>query len=111
MSDTRRRTIPFGRWAVVLGCVLFFAAPLVALALFSFTSKAGWSTDAYTAIAKDPQFWKSVGLSLTLAVVTTALSLLLMVPTVLWVHMRAPSTGVWWRPSPCWSSPYRRSPW
>lgn len=90
MSDTRRRTIPFGRWAVVLGCVLFFAAPLVALALFSFTSKAGWSTDAYTAIAKDPQFWKSVGLSLTLAVVTTALSLLLMVPTVLWVHMRAP---------------------
>lgn len=90
VSDPRRRGVPIGRWAVVIGCVVFFAAPLIALALFSFTGKAGWTADAYTAIAKDPQFWKSVGLSLTLAAATTALSLLLMVPTVLWVHMRAP---------------------
>jgi putative spermidine/putrescine transport system permease protein len=82
--------MPVGRWAVVAGCVIFFAAPLVSLALFSFTSKNGWSSEAYAAIARDPQFWKSVGLSLLLAVVTTVLSLLLMVPTVLWVHLRAP---------------------
>ena len=85
-----RRSVPAGRWAVVIGCLVFFAAPLVALALFSFTSRAGWSLEAYTTIAKDPQFWKSFALSLTLAVVTTVLSLLLMVPTVLWVHLRAP---------------------
>ena len=48
-----------------------------ALKSSSFTGKAGWTADAYTAIAKDPQFWKSVGLSLTLAAATTALSLLL----------------------------------
>jgi len=87
---TAYRRNPVGRWAVVAGCVVFFAAPLIALAVFSFTSKSGWSIDAYTAIAKDPQFWKSVGLSLLLALVTTVLSLLLMVPTVLWVHLRAP---------------------
>ena len=85
-----RAKTPVGSWAVVIGCVLFFAVPLVSLALFSFTGKDGWNMDAYTATAKDPQFWKSVGLSLTLALVTTVLSLLLMVPTVLWVHLRAP---------------------
>lgn len=90
MTSAAARRKPVGSWAVVLGCVIFFAAPLVSLALFSFTSKNGWSIDAYTAIAKDPQFWKSVGLSLMLALVTTVLSLLLMVPTVLWVHLRAP---------------------
>ncbi len=90
MTGTRVRTAHLGRWAVVIGCIVFFAAPLISLALFSFTAKNGWSADAYTAIAKDPQFWKSVGLSLMLAFVTTVLSLLLMVPTVLWVHLRAP---------------------
>lgn len=90
MTGTRVRRAPFGRWAVVIGCIAFFAAPLISLALFSFTGKNGWSAAAYTAIAKDPQFWKSVGLSLMLALVTTVLSLLLMVPTVLWVHLRAP---------------------
>ena len=90
MTSTVARRKPLGRWAVVVGCVIFFAVPLIALAVFSFTSKNGWSVDAYTAIVKDPQFWKSVGLSLMLALVTTVFSLLLMVPTVLWVHLRAP---------------------
>ena len=90
MTRTAHRRAPVGRWAVVAGCVIFFAVPLIALAVFSFTSKNGWSLDAYTAIANDPQFWRSVGLSLMLALVTTVLSLLLMVPTVLWVHLRAP---------------------
>lgn len=90
MTGTRSRRAPLGRWAVVIGCVIFFAVPLVSLALFSFTGKNGWSGDAYTTIARDPQFWKSVGLSLMLALATTVLSLLLMVPTVLWVHLRAP---------------------
>ena len=90
MTGAAHRRAPIGRWAVVVGCVVFFAVPLIALAVFSFTSKNGWSIDAYTAIARDPQFWRSVGLSLMLALVTTVLSLLLMVPTVLWVHLRAP---------------------
>ncbi len=111
MSGPRRHVVPVGRWAGVIGCVVFFAAPLIALALFSFTGKAGWTTDAYTAIAKDPQFWKSVGLSLSLAAATTALSLMLMVPTVLWVHMRAPQYRSLVRPSPCWCSRCRQSPW
>lgn len=90
MTGTGLRRAPLGRWSIVIGCVIFFAAPLISLALFSFTGKSGWSADAYLTIAKDPQFWRSVGLSLVLALVTTVLSLLLMVPTVLWVHLRAP---------------------
>jgi putative spermidine/putrescine transport system permease protein len=86
---TRSRA-PIGRWAIVALCVAFFAVPLVALAIFSFTSGSGWTTAAYSAIFRDPQFWKSVGLSLLLATLTTVLSLALMVPTVLWVHLRAP---------------------
>lgn len=86
----RRAPVPVGRWLVVIGCVVFFALPLISLAVFSFTSGSGWTAEAYAGIVRDPQFWRSVGLSLLLALLTTAASLALMVPTVLWVHLRAP---------------------
>lgn len=79
-----------GLAAIVVACVAFFVIPLLSLAVFSFTSGKGWTLDAYRDIVGDPQFWSSVGLSLLLAAVTTLISLLLMVPTVLWVHLRAP---------------------
>lgn len=90
MSGAPRRRGSAGRWTVVVACVAFFALPLISLALFSFSSGSGWTAAAYTGIFSDPKFWGSVGLSLLLALLTTVFSLMLMVPTVLWVHLRAP---------------------
>jgi len=87
----RRARPRVGLAAVVIACVLFFAVPLLCMAAFSFSGNGGWSTEAYTAILGDPAFWSSLALSLGLAALTTVLSLALMVPTVLWVHLRAPS--------------------
>jgi putative spermidine/putrescine transport system permease protein len=85
----RRRHL--GSALVVILCVLFFAIPLVSLAVFSFTgSTSGWTLQNYTGLFTDVEFWSSFGLSLVLAAVTTIVSLVIMVPTVLWVHLRAP---------------------
>lgn len=77
---------------VIVGlCCLYFVVPLLCLALFSFNVPTkGWTLENYQGIVADPQFWQALGLSLLLAALTTIFSLLLMVPTVLWVNLRAP---------------------
>jgi len=75
---------------IAIACLLFFAIPLICLAAFSVTSGDGLTIAAYSGIFSNPQFWSSTGLSLLLAALTTVLSLALMVPTVLWIHLRAP---------------------
>ena len=86
---------------VVLVCSLFFAAPLLALARYSFqnvpTILLGWSTlfdkwsvTGVTAVFREEAFWSSLRLSLTLAAGTVVLTIGLLVPTALWVHLRLP---------------------
>jgi len=70
---------------------LYFLVPLLATFLFSLRGKKDEiGFQAYFNVFADPNFAKSFGFSLEMAVLTVILSLGLLVPTVLWVHLRAP---------------------
>ncbi len=80
-------------WRVVwlsLGGV-YFVVPLVATVEFSLRGAPGsYELSAYSFILRDPQFQASFQLSLLLALETAALSLLLLLPTAYWIHVRLP---------------------
>ncbi len=69
----------------------YFIVPLIATAEFSLRAGRGrYDFSAYTFILRDPQFRGSFLLSFGLALETIAIALLLLVPTVYWVHLRLP---------------------
>ena len=77
---------------IVLGAV-YFLIPLLATFLFSIKNgQTGncCSLSAYGFILHDSQFWTTIRLSFELAVETIAVSLLLFVPTIYWVHLKLP---------------------
>ncbi len=82
-----RRHIGLGAFVIIV--IVFFAIPLISLLAFSFTGADGPTIDAWASIVENPGFYSALGLSLTLAVLTTIASLILMTATVLWVHLRA----------------------
>jgi len=73
-----------------LGAV-YFLVPLGATFLFSLRGKKDeLGFQAYLNVFADPNFLKSFAFSAEMALVTAVVSLVLVVPTVLWVHLRAP---------------------
>jgi putative spermidine/putrescine transport system permease protein len=87
--------------AVVVACGLFFILPLLAMARFALQNipmiRLGWSTLfdkwSFSGITKtfhDAEFRTSLFLSLKLAIGTVILTLALLLPTTLWVHLRLP---------------------
>ena len=98
---TRRRFGLLGPAAVVIVSALFFVLPLLAMARFSFqnvpmirlgrsTLFKEWSASGVTKAFKNPDFRSSLGLSVRLALFTVGLTLVLLLPTTLWVHLRIP---------------------
>lgn len=86
---------------VVFACAVFFTLPLLALARYSLqnvpTVRLGWSTlfdkwslSGLTKAFDDPHFGPTLTLSLKLALGTVLLTLALLLPTAIWVHMRLP---------------------
>jgi len=74
----------------VLGS-LYFLVPLAATFLFSLRGKKDeLGFQAYVNVLADPNFGATFGFSLEMALLTVGLSLGLLVPTVLWVQLRAP---------------------
>jgi putative spermidine/putrescine transport system permease protein len=69
---------------------LYFVVPLAATAEFSFREGEGYGVGAYRFIFDDPQFQETLWLSFKLALETIAISLVLFIPTVYWVHLRLP---------------------
>jgi putative spermidine/putrescine transport system permease protein len=90
-----RRRISFKvfRYAVLGLLGVFFLAPIAALVEFS-TRGAGLAASrtlqSWRAIASYPELVGAIRVSLELAVITTTVSLLLMVPTIVWVRLRLP---------------------
>jgi putative spermidine/putrescine transport system permease protein len=75
---------------VGLGALYFFL-PLIATFLFSLKGRKGvLSFVAYGNVFKDPQFLRTFVFSAEMALATIAAGLALLVPTVLWIHLRAP---------------------
>lgn len=70
---------------------LYFLVPLGATFLFSLRGKKDeLGFQAYLNVLADPNFGKSFAFSIEMAVLTVVLGLGLLIPTVLWVHLRAP---------------------
>ena len=76
---------------VVLGA--FFLLPLLAMLEFSTrgTTAGGRDLDAWRAIGDDPVLLDAIVTSLQLAVLTSVLMLVLLLPTMVWVHLRVPA--------------------
>ena len=79
----RRGSFPAWRWAILLIAGVYFLLPLYAAIRF-----AGFS--AFGAVVTQPGFGSALWLSVKLAVVTWAITMLLMIPTIVYVHLRLP---------------------
>ncbi len=79
----RWRSFPVWRWVIFLLAGAYFLIPLYAALRFA-------GLKAFPDIFKQSGFYPAIGLSLRLAVITTILTLVLMVPTTVYVHLRLP---------------------
>jgi putative spermidine/putrescine transport system permease protein len=79
----RRRSYPVWRWLILGIAGLYFLIPLYAA--FQFTG-----LKAFGQVFSQVGFSGALTLSIKLAVVTTVLTLVLMVPTTIYVHLRLP---------------------
>ena len=80
----------FGLNAVMISGALFFVIPIISAFIFSVQVGDGtYSIFAYVRMLQDPGLASSLWLSTRLALMTVAIVLLLMVPTVTWLHIRA----------------------
>jgi putative spermidine/putrescine transport system permease protein len=77
------RRFPYWRWIILVLAGFYFGLPLYAGFRF-----AGISS--FPSVASQEGFSDAFTLSLRLAGITTVLTLVLMVPTVIWVHLRLP---------------------
>jgi putative spermidine/putrescine transport system permease protein len=72
----------------------FFLIPLLAMLEFSTREPGGGRTGrAWVALVSDPALSSAIVTSLLLAVLTVALMLLLLVPTMVWVRLRVPAAS------------------
>ena len=91
MTPRRRISLSAAIW-LLLG-LAYFVIPLLATFLVSLRSDqtAKCCTFAnYSYILDDPEFWRTIKLSFIVALETIALTLVLLVPTVYWVHLKVP---------------------
>jgi putative spermidine/putrescine transport system permease protein len=78
-----RRSIPVWRWVILLVAAAYFLIPLYSALRF-----AGFR--AFTQVTSYPSFGSAFLLSLRLALIATVLTLVLMVPTTVYVYLRLP---------------------
>ncbi|MFZ5488734.1 MAG: ABC transporter permease [Thiomonas sp.] len=91
MNAAVRQRLPFSGIALLLVVGLYFALPLFATGVFSFWEGGEhYGLSAYASLVNQGEMWRSLWLSLRLALETIALSLVVLVPAVFWMHLRAP---------------------
>jgi len=95
MQARRRRRLNAFRYLVFTVFGLFFALPLLAMARFSLEgAKLGtWSVTAWRQIASYqgtgiPPLLSAIEITLELAVITCVVTLVLLVPTMIWIRLR-----------------------
>ena len=90
-KKARKRHVSFWTWFWLLMAALYFLVPLYSTLQFSLeTGQHSYGFKWYGQIFSDPAFRTSFLFSLRLAVETVIIGLVLMVPTVYWVHLRLP---------------------
>ncbi|MCW2718142.1 ABC transporter permease [Pseudonocardia sp.] len=86
-----RASRPWGRWIILVLFGAYFLIPLYAGLSFALTPDGSFSLGAFTGLVSAEGFTDAFGLSLSLALVTTVITLALMVPTAIFVHLRLPA--------------------
>jgi putative spermidine/putrescine transport system permease protein len=82
VTRTSRRP-PVWRWVILIVAGMYFLLPLYAAARFA-------GVKAYGALISQPGFGTALWLSVRLAIVTTLITLALMLPTAVYVHLKLP---------------------
>ncbi len=82
-AGRRRTSFPVWRWVILLIAGVYFLLPLYAALRFA-------GIHAFGTVFVQPGFWPALWLSARLAIITTAITLALMVPTAVYVHLRLP---------------------
>lgn len=86
-----RRRPAYWRWLVLVLTAVYFLLPLYAAVGFTLKGTDGHlTTKAYSGITHQPGFTDALSLSLRLAAVTVVITLVLLVPTVIYLHLRLP---------------------
>jgi putative spermidine/putrescine transport system permease protein len=90
MQSRRSRQLKIFRYVVFTVFSLFFLLPLLAMVRFSLqgSTSGTWSLTAWKQIASYPGLLSAVEITLELAVLTCAVVLVLLVPTMIWVRLR-----------------------
>ena len=90
-KKARKRRVSFWTWFWLIMAALYFLVPLYSTLQFSLeTGQHSYGFKWYSQIFADPAFRTSFLFSLRLAIETVIIGLVLMVPTVYWVHLRLP---------------------
>jgi len=79
----RREPLPVWRWVVLILAAVFFLLPLIVALRFA-------GLKAFGSVISQSGFTSSLGLSVRLAVITTVITIALMLPTTVYVHLRLP---------------------
>ncbi len=93
MTRSRRLKLQAFRIAVFIVCGLFFLVPIFAMIEFSTRGNAVNSPrnlDAWVRIPSTPELADAITVSLELALITSLMMLLLVLPTMVWVRLRLP---------------------
>jgi putative spermidine/putrescine transport system permease protein len=94
LRDSQRRRLNLFRYLAFTLFGLFFLLPLLAMVRFSLegSTPGSWSVAAWTQIVSypgPPPLLSSIEITLELAVLTSLVMLVLVVPTMIWVQLRA----------------------
>ncbi|WP_045388177.1 ABC transporter permease [Falsirhodobacter sp. alg1] len=78
-------------WAILILGAIYFILPLMGMIEFSLSMRRGeYSLDAYRIVLADPQFRRTFGYSVMMAIATIVVGMLLVVPTAYWVQLKLP---------------------
>ncbi|WP_422114715.1 ABC transporter permease [Brachybacterium sp. UNK5269] len=82
----------YAQIAVLVAAMVFFLLPWISAAMFGFSRPGDPFTFAnLTEVFQQGRAWESITATLLLAVAATVVSLVLLVPTLMFLHLRAPS--------------------
>jgi putative spermidine/putrescine transport system permease protein len=85
------RRVHWGRGVALFLAALYFIVPFYAAMQFCLQNINGqFSLETFSQVAQAPGFYSALWLSTQLAIVTMAIVLMLMVPTMIYVHLRLP---------------------
>lgn len=91
VNSTTNQSFGYFNWSIIAFSGIFFFIPLVATGIFSmWEGGSHYGFSAYAIMFNTPDFWNSLGLSIRLSIETIILSFFLLVPTMIFIHLRAP---------------------